>query len=384
MKLFQKLLVAPATLGLLTPLSANATAVNLNEISNYSDVETIEFDNSLNNDSTVNSLLAGGEGLVDDSSYDGSFSETTTASFSANFYIGATETDDGSTTANDLDDAVMAGYDFGIGLTTSFTGEDSLAITIDSGNAGGSGYAEFGGDDTTDALTVDGVSYSFPVGGATVMVADNTDGSALFTTACTYGGPSDTLDDCGNVNAAFAYGGVMVGSSYDFGNGFTAAVGYAGPEGAVLTEESMDGFGINVAYTGDDYGLSVTVSDVETSIVQTETYTAINGYYAPEGLPGSVSIGYEVGEKHGALPEVDETESFFLGVTLDEVGPGSAGIAMGHSTTEGDTEEYMYEVYYDYPVNDGMTITPLVFIKEISAAGKDDTTGAMVKTSFSF
>ena len=34
-------------------------------------------------------LLAGGEGLVDDDSYDGGFSETTTASFSADFAIGA-------------------------------------------------------------------------------------------------------------------------------------------------------------------------------------------------------------------------------------------------------------------------------------------------------
>ena len=44
----------------------------------------------------------------------------------------------------------------------------------------------------------------------------------------------------------------------------------------------------------------------------------------------------------------------------------------------------MYEAYYSYPINDGMTITPLVFIKEHSAAGTDDETGVMVKTSFSF
>ena len=33
MKLFKSLLVAPATLGLLAPMSVNATEVNLNEIS---------------------------------------------------------------------------------------------------------------------------------------------------------------------------------------------------------------------------------------------------------------------------------------------------------------------------------------------------------------
>jgi hypothetical protein len=43
----------------------------------------------------------------------------------------------------------------------------------------------------------------------------------------------------------------------------------------------------------------------------------------------------------------------------------------------------MYEAFYEYPVNDGMTITPLVFVKEM-ATGTDDETGVMVKTSFSF
>ena len=46
MKLFQRLLVAPAALGLISPIAANATEVNLNEIANYSDVESIEFANS--------------------------------------------------------------------------------------------------------------------------------------------------------------------------------------------------------------------------------------------------------------------------------------------------------------------------------------------------
>ena len=52
MKLFQRLLVAPAALGLLTPLSATATEVNLNEISNYSDVESVEFVNSFDDNSS--------------------------------------------------------------------------------------------------------------------------------------------------------------------------------------------------------------------------------------------------------------------------------------------------------------------------------------------
>ena len=389
MKLFHSLLVAPATLGLLAPLSANATEVNLNEISNYSDVESIEFANSFNNDeSNLNPLLAGGEGLVDDNSHDGGFSETTTASFSADFYLGtedtsSTETSTGLATDNDLDDSVAAGYSFQIDLNTSFTGEDSLDISLDAGNAGTAGIAEFDGNGGGDKLAVDGVSYTFPVGGATVFVGDNSDGSSLFTTACVYGGPSNTLDDCANVNAGITGGEIAAGASYDFGNGFTVATGMQTSQ-TVLTEESLDGIALNAAYTGENYGVSLTYSSVETSITEEDTATAFNAYYTPEGLP-SISVGYETVDIGGAAATEDEKESVFAGLTWDEVGPGSLGVALGYSNiVEGSDEEYMYEAYYSYPVNDGMTITPLVFVKENATAGQDDTTGVMVKSSFSF
>ena len=370
MELFKSLLVAPATLGLLAPMAATANEVT---ISDFAPAEDLAITNSRVDglEARLNNFEAGG------------FSETTTASFSANFYLGSTDTDGNALSTGESDDAISAGYDFGIGLSTSFTGEDSLNITLDAGNAGATGYAEFDGDNTTDSLNVDGVSYSFPLGGATVMVGDNTDGSALFSTACVYGGPSNTLDDCGNVNAGITNGGAMAGASYDFSNGFTAAVGYAGPEGGIMTEESLDAYGLNAAYTGENYGVSLTYGSIESSITEENTYTAFNGYYTPDGLP-SISVGYEIGDIGGAAAGVDENTSFFVGLTWDEVGPGSAGLALGHSTTEGSDEEYMYEAYYSYPVNDGMTITPLVFVKENATAGSDDTTGAMVKTSFSF
>ena len=41
----------------------------------------------------------------------------------------------------------------------------------------------------------------------------------------------------------------------------------------------------------------------------------------------------------------------------------------------------IYEAAYSYPVNDGLTITPGVFIEEKSG---DDLTGIIVKSSFSF
>ena len=50
--------------------------------------------------------------------------------------------------------------------------------------------------------------------------------------------------------------------------------------------------------------------------------------------------------------------------------------------TDAESELYQYEAAYSYAVNDGMTITPGIFIKEVSNA--DDQTGVIVKTSFSF
>ena len=384
MKLFQRLLVAPAALGLFSPLAANATEVNLNDIANYSDVESIELANAFDNEELTKSpLLAGGEGLVD--SYDGSFSETTTASFSTDFAIGSVDGLGATTALPDGNQTLQAVYGFQIDLNTSFTGEDSLDVSIDAGNGASTGpLGEFDLNGGADALTVDGVSYTFPIGGLTAIVGDNTDGSALFTTACVYGGPSNTLDDCGNVNAGITNGGVAAGASYDFGNGFSAAVGYAGPETGIMTKGSMDAYGANVAYSADNYGVSVTYGLLETAATTENTYTALNGYYSfDNGL--NVSAGYEIGDIGGAAATADESINYFVGVN-GEVGAGELGAALGTSggQIEGQTEELMYEVYYSYPVNDGMTITPLVYVKEQSATTTPDQTGVMVKTSFSF
>jgi len=391
MKLFKSLLVAPATLGLLAPMSVTANEFNLNDVSGYSSSEEVQNINEFNTKelAVTNSRVDGLEARMNN--YEaGSFSETTTASFSADMYIGAVDggDQDADTAGVQEDSAVMAGYSFQIDLNTSFTGEDSLDISLDAGNAGTTGIAEFDGNAsaaaTPDGITVDGVSYTFPVGEkATVIVGDNTDGSALFSTACVYGGPSNTLDDCGNVNAGITNGGAMVGASYDFGYGFTAAVGYAGPETGIMTDESMDAYGANVAYTADNWGASITYGVLETSTTDEDKFMAFNGYYTPDGFP-SISVGMEQGEDGSAANSADSLESFFVGLTFDELGPGSAGFAVGTKTptVEDADAQYMYEAYYSYPLNDGMTITPLVFVKQNTTA--ENETGYMVKTSFSF
>ena len=81
-------------------------------------------------------MLSGGEGLVESDSID-SFSSTTSASFSAEAILGGISSDV-LTTANTGQEieAVSLDYQYGISLTSSFTGEDSLDVTIDVGNQG--------------------------------------------------------------------------------------------------------------------------------------------------------------------------------------------------------------------------------------------------------
>ena len=372
MKLFQKLIAAPTALGLLAPVSATANEVT---ISDFTPAEQLAITNSRVDglEARLNNIEAG------------SFSETTTASFKVNMAIGAVDGKGISTGVTDGDEDVHFQYTFDTKIKTSFTGEDELSVAIDSGNgASGNPVDEYGLNNTADFLKVDGVAYKFPIGDSiTAMFADNKDAATMFTVACAYGGPSDTLDDCGNVNAAVDNGGAMAGAEYDFGNGFTAAIGYAGNETGLMTKENVDGYGANVAYSADQYGLSVTYGVLESGVNE-NVYTALNGYYSfDNGL--NVSAGYEFGNIGGAAATADESINYFVGLNGD-LGPGELGAALGTSggQLENQTEELMYEAYYSYPVNDGMTITPLVFVKEQATVGTPDQTGVMVKTTFKF
>ena len=364
MKLFQQLLIAPAAIGLLAPLSVSASEVNLDAISNYSD-DTLEIDgDSFKQKSSNNNLLSGGEGLVESSDITGGFSETTTASFGVDFLVGAVDGASSESTTFD--------YQMGIGLETSFTGEDALSATIDIGNAasaiGGADGLNF--DSTSDVLTLDGLTYTFPVGGATVMVGDNTDISGVYTGACAYSSFTDYMGNCGTGNSVGVGGnGATAAVSYAFDSGFSLAGGISSTPTEILSEEGSDTFGIEAAYTTDSYGVALAYADAEST-----TYWGLNGMYAFDFA--TLSAGIE------SQDDGTEATGFFVGLSFAEVGAGSLDIGMGTTGnfSDADTEYYIYEASYAYPLNDSMTLTPGVYIRE----GTTDQTGFGIKTSFSF
>ena len=451
MKLFQQLLAAPAALGLLVPMTpAGASDFNFNDVSSYSSTEEVQgiknFSNILQSDWSYKAIsdLAMARGcsalipsgtitrseaasiidaclgdvaqlteieskLVEEFNPElstlngrvnklekrmegfeaGGFSSTTSASFGGNFLVGVLDGEGRETVQTD--------YDYSIDLTTSFTGDDSLDVAIIAGNNSGDlGEADL--DGTSDILTVDGISYTFPVGeNLTVMAGNYIDGSSLYNTACVYGGFTNTLDDCGNASSAFETvdsNSVGVSASYDLGRGYTFSAGWVadGSEG-IGTKAGQDIIGGQLSYNAEQYGISLSYSVNEassnTSTATEEylldtTYIGLNGYWTPAetGIFPSISYGYEAGDVEG--PGENGTTQWFLGLQWDEAGEGILGAAIGSNgaISEGSDELTMYEVFYSYPLNDGMTITPAIFNKETSRDVY--TQGAMIKTSFEF
>jgi len=353
MKLFKSLLVAPASLGLLAPMAATANEVTINDFNAAEEI------------AVTNSRVDGLEARFNDLEA-GSFSETTTASFGVDFLVGAVDGAD--------NEAASFDYQMGIGLETSFTGEDSLSATIDIGNAtagsavSGTDGMNFNGG--SDALSLDGLTYTFPLGGATVMVGDNTDISAVYTGACAYSAFTDYMGNCGTGNSVGVGGnGATAAMSYAFDSGFSLAGGVSSETDKIMTEEGSDTFGVEAAYTADSYGVAVAYSDAEGT-----TGWGINGMYAFDFA--TLSAGFE------SVDSGTTAEGFFVGLSFPEVGAGSLDIGIGTTGNfkDGDTEYYTYEASYAYPLNDGVTITPGIYIIE----GATDVTGVALKTSFSF
>tara|TARA_Y100000589_G_scaffold215030_1_gene202876 strand:+ start:1288 stop:2529 length:1242 start_codon:yes stop_codon:yes gene_type:complete len=413
MKLFQKLLLTPVALGFFSPIAANASEANLMDVSSYSQVDVEVSQDTFKPLSSKNPLLAGGEGLGSSNSgasdFDGdTFSSTTSATFSSNFLFGNT-----NGVANEKANFI---FDYGIALTTSFTGNDSLDVEIESGIAG-SLLPEADLADTSKNLNIDTISYTSTLGDRLTFLVGGgaTPGSALYASACAYDGITDTMDDCGVATTNLDEGlGSTFAASFDAGSGITFAVGVESENNAdgLLTDQSVDAYGAQLAYSADNYGVAIAFASIEnhsdsvttgsgSSAVTTKnvlstgtsagvtTSTSVSAYFTPdiENLP-SISVGFESSHNDAAAVTSanDETSHYFVGVQWDEFGQGTLGASFGSkaATVENADAEVMYEIFYAYNYADGITITPAIYVKENAAVNTDDETGLLLKTSFSF
>ena len=441
MKLFQKLIAAPAIVSLASGFAVNAAEINSTDLSDYSNSNNLvslgdfksdtlfpgdwaydslkDLTNSpkFNGNSVtrleaaaeLSNLIAGGEGLMNGAAIGrlsdelgselaimkgrvdglearvngleaGSFSETTTMSGEVGFLLGAT---DSATKANDV---VQFEYALGIDLDTSFTGEDNLNIGIVTGN----GLTNVGADKTgldwgeseSDALVVNDLNYTFPVGAWKVAVGDSMDASKTWPNACSMNNMVDNLGDCGAANSVDLSGNVSLSAATGFGDGWELGLGISGIAGktdttstGLFTKEGTDLFGLALGYEADTFGFTVAYSDKDTA-----NYYGLVAYYSPEELPTTFSGGVEVGNPDSG----EDTTQWAFGISTD-VGEGtlSANIGTNGPIKDNAEEIYAYDLSYEYPLNDSMSITPFVYISETTGTTVD-TTGAGAFVSFSF
>ena len=400
MKLFRQLLVAPTSLILLAPIAGNASEVNLNEVSNYTDegleITSKSFENKLAE--TEAPLLAGGEGMTGSHNHQGpnSFSDTTVATQTVDMLLTGGSGEDSFVDV----ESVGFSYYYGMSLDTSFDGNDNLNIVIETGNtdttAGNSvqQILDFGAANT-DKLNIADVNYTRSFGDLTIMVGDSLDASSQYAGACSYSGFTDHLSDCGTGLSAGLGGDVSLSSSYDMGNGFVLGLGLTGAEAAsskgFFTKESADAFGAQIAYAADSYGAAISYSNIDayngaSAIIGVDEDTkalGLNAYYNFGGPIESLNVGYETADPDSGT----DTSNWFAGLTTSEVGPGSINIGVGTKahTSDSANELMIYEASYSWDVNDGISMTLGGFIMEQEdTVAREDFTGVALKSTFSF
>ena len=437
------MLVAGAALSLVAPLAAQASdSMNLDGMKSYgsSEKSTSRFDDKTFVNE-VNEELATLKGRVDgleaqQNNFEaGSFSDTTTMDGKAIFTLGAARIDEGNTHTQETksnEEDVNFVYSYQLNLNSSFTGDDNLYVRIKTGNFDNSIFANktFGtylssAKDNGDALKVDKIWYQFPVGDSLqVWVGPAIENYYMLASAPSIYKP---------VTKQFALGGnaSTYGSSTSPGFGaaytqqvddpsegrFAVSVNYTGKGGdnasaGLLDDDSKEFFLTKVEYGTPQWQVSAaftskTNGEAYDGYYHTkagETYSkdltsiGLRAYWKPEtsGSIPQVQVGYDVASvDDAAVGDPDEMSAWMVGLGWTDlfVDGNRAGVAFGSrqaatsyngAGSDPAEDNTVWEAYYSFKVNDGVTITPAVFGgSDVEADGKD-VNGAVVLTEFRF
>ena len=391
MKLFKSLLLTPAALGLLAPITATANELNLNDVSGYSSSEEVESIHEFSaadlavNSNRVDVLEVGIKKFEA-----GSFSETTTMSGAAHFQIGAV--DQGAST-----EAVTSTYSYDIDLNSSFTGADNLYVGIETGNDSAS--VDFATDNSgggNDALSVTSMYYQFPMGNFDVAIGPKLDNDDLLPTITSkysdsffFGSQYALPVNFYVLNTTGA--GVAVArtleSGWNFsgsiiGTGASSIAGFLTAEGSdVLTlsvgYDSQENFGGGIIWTNQDSTCGIfnsfasnvcTQLSVVAGIDEGLNTTSIGGYWTPNDGNTTFSATTNLIDVQIKGVEVDSLADFQFAIDRT-MGNGVLSASWktfpfvrmpdaNESVIKGDDLGSFVEVYYTYDVNDSFQIKP--------------------------
>jgi len=426
------MLVAGASMSLIAPIAAQASdVVNLEEMNSYSRSRTkssrIDSNTFIN---TVSEDIANLKGRVDgleakQNEFEaGGFSDTTTLDGKVNFTVGALSYD-GTGVDTVSNEAALFQYTWTGNLNTSFTGDDNLYVRLKTGNA--TSWTKDKDHNTylssakgnSDALKVDKIWYSFPVGEShTVYVGPKIENYYMHgTTPSIYKPVLKAFTLGGNAAAYGASTDTGAGWVYKGDNGFAVSSNVVSKgkttqedanenylESGLFTNESKTSWATQVGLTKDQWSVSGIVNlkynDWGDSYFSTATGDDRNENSTNYGLRAwwrpletgtatpEISFGYDYSVLDG-YDDNDTSDAFFVGLTwLDTINPDDRiGVAFGQPQMRENTgaEPFMWEAYYGYKVNDSITVTPTIF-GATNANGTDgeDYTGAVIETQFKF
>ena len=428
------MLVAGASLSLITPLVAQASDVNIEEMNSYSrssksskkQFDSKTFSNELAN---ANEKADGIEARQ--SNFEaGSFSSTTTMDGKAVFAVGGV--DGGDTIGGS--EALSFAYVYKMNLNTSFTGDDNLYVRLSAGDWGSNftkkpGNYHIEAKNTGNDLKLDKIWYTFPLGdNATVWVGPAIENYYMMAATPSIYKPgvlkAFKLGGNGAVFGASTDGGA--GLKYEFGDsGFAMSTNYVGKgslsSSGILTDGDKSKIDTMIAFTKPQYHASVTYSKQHAGWDAHEYYStelihgnvgsstklgsaanadayALRAYWRPEdsgtAMP-EISVGYDSISFDNHPLNVSEGSGYFVGLGWQDMiqADDRIGIALGQpvkatqvsSGTLSEVEPFLWEAYYSFKPNDSITITPAVWGgTDVESSTDQDIFGAMLTTVFKF
>jgi len=365
----------------------------------------------------------------------GAFSSTTTMSGKAAFITGYVDNDD----AAEDSDAITMEYMYQLNMNTSFTGDDLLYTRIKTGNVSdhfgdkGQGTYLSAANGNGDVLEVDKIWYQFPLGDSTtVWVGPKIENYYMLASAPSIYKP---------ITKQFSLGGngTVYGSSTQPGFGVawtqqkedpTAArwevsAAYTNQKGADSGDDDHDkdyglfgedgesalltkvGYGaprwqVSLAAAFKDNGWQDSYFTTEAGKVRhddsSETAFGLRAYWKPEeaGAVPAVQVGYDVSNIDDAgLGNADETDGWMIGLGWSDLfmDGNTGGVAFGSRISassivgggdDAGDDNTVWEAYYSFKVNDGVTVTPAIFGGEDVYNGTEEISGAVVLTEFRF
>ena len=215
----------------------------------------------------------------------------------------------------------------------------------------------------------------------------------------------------GNAAAYGASTSPGAGWAYNFENGWAVSSNFtsqkANSQFGVLSDEAKTSWATQVGYTEPQFSVSAIVNmkynDWEDSYFMStsgkersfgdkgSTNVGLRGWWRPENTGSvipSISLGYDTSETDQTGSS--NTTAYFVGLTWQDMvnADDRIGLAFGQPQKhEDDTvDPFLYELYYDYKVNDSVSITPAVFggSSKNSSGTKIDMTGYVVNTTLKF